>query len=122
SSPSGSRVVQWPANEFFYARNPVGSHDVVIGIGVEPNLQWRSYVKAHLDLIERMDVNLVITLGALLADVPHTRPVPVTGAAADPELADRLSLSRSRYEGPTGVVGVIQQELVSAGYPAISLW
>lgn len=122
AAASGSRVIQWPANEFFYARNPVGAHDVVVGIGVEPNLRWSSYANAHVELVQGLAPSLVITLGALLADVPHTRPVRVTGAAADAELADRLNLSRSRYEGPTGIVGILQHALVEAGFPAMSLW
>ncbi len=122
SSPSGERVIHWPANEFFYARNEVGSRDVVVGIGVEPNLRWPSFAAAYAELLAQLNVNLVITLGALLADVPHTRPVRVNGSAADPELAERLNLSRSGYEGPTGIVGVIQQSLIANGFPAMSLW
>jgi proteasome assembly chaperone (PAC2) family protein len=122
SSPSGSRVIQWPANEFFYARNPVGPHDVVVGIGVEPNLRWATYASAFAELIARLNADLVVTLGALLADVPHTRPVRVTGSAANPDLADCLNLSRSRYEGPTGIVGIMQQALIAAELPAISFW
>ena len=122
SSPSGSRVIQWPANEFFYARNPMGPHDVIVAIGVEPNLRWSGYAQAHTELLRQLNIDMVITLGALLADVPHTRPVRVTGASADPGLAEKLHLSRSRYEGPTGIVGIMHQALAQESLPAMSLW
>ncbi len=122
SSPSGQRVVQWPTNEAFYARNPTGPHDLVVAIGVEPNLRWPSFSASHSELFARLGVEMVISLGALLADVPHTRPVRVTGTAGDEEMSQRLSLARSRYEGPTGIVGVLQQALQQAELHTASFW
>jgi proteasome assembly chaperone (PAC2) family protein len=118
----GVREINWPANDFFYARNPGGEHDLVILIGVEPNLRWRTFGETLLGLFRDLKVNMVISLGALLADVAHTRDVRVTGTAADPEVAARLHLSTSRYEGPTGIVGVLHDSLRRSGVPAASLW
>jgi predicted ATP-grasp superfamily ATP-dependent carboligase len=95
---------------------------VVILLGVEPNLRWRSF-SAHVSgLAKDLGVELVVTLGSLLADVPHTRPAPVTGSANDPELIERLGLQASRYEGPTGIVGVLHDACMQAGIPSASLW
>lgn len=120
--PSGKRSVGWPTNEFFYARNPVGPHDVVIGIGAEPNLAWRTFAGCHTQLYTDVGAGLVVSLGALLADVPHTRPTRVTGTAIDPMVATRLDLTTSRYQGPTGIVGVIHDTLRQQSVPAASLW
>lgn len=122
SSPSGQRVVQWPTNEAFYARNPTGPHDLVVTIGTEPNLRWPNFAAAHSELFARLGVDTVISLGALLADVPHTRPVRVTGSAGDEEMSQRLNLQRSRYEGPTGIVGVMQQAMQLAELHTASFW
>ena len=102
--PGNVRRIGWQKNEFYYVRNPSGPHDIVIGIGVEPNLRWRSFAGAHAELYNSISVEYVVSLGALLADVPHTRPTRVTGSAFDPQVAERLSLTTSRYEGPTGIV------------------
>ncbi len=117
-----NRVVGWPKNEFFYARNPVGPHDIVIGTGVEPGLAWGSFVAAHLELYSSLNPGLAVSLGALLADVPHTRPTRVSGTAIDPDVAARLDLTTSRYEGPTGIVGVLHDALRRQGVAAASLW
>ena len=118
----GNREISWPANEFFYARNPLGPHDVVIAIGVEPNLRWQSFVGAYVSLFRDLDVKLAVSLGALMADVPHTRDIRVTGSAYDPALAAELDLSVSRYEGPTGIVGILHQQLREQEVPAASFW
>ncbi len=118
----GSRELRWPTTEFFYARNPTGQHDVVVGIGVEPNLRWSTYVSLQGELLRSVGAELVVSLGALLADVPHTRPTRVTGSSNDPDVAERLKLARSRYEGPTGIVGVLHQTLREQSLPAMSLW
>lgn len=120
--PNGSRDVQWPVHEFFFARNPLGPHDVVVGVGVEPGLRWRTFAEAHASLFRDLGVVTVVSLGALLADAPHTRPVRVTGTAQDPDMAARLNLTVSRYEGPTGIVGVMHDALRRAGLPAASFW
>ena len=117
-----TRKIAWPANDFAAARLEGAPHDVIVLVGTEPNLRWRTFSRSIIDLARRYDVQLVITLGALLADVPHSRPVPVTGTAADKELIERLSLQRSRYEGPTGIVGVLHDTCAQAGIPSASLW
>lgn len=120
--PRGNREVAWPTNEFLYARNPVGPHDVVIALGVEPDLRWRTFVESYVSLFKQLKVSFTVSLGALMADVPHTRPTRVTGTALDPEVAERLHLTTSRYEGPTGIVGVLHQRLRTAAIPGASLW
>ena len=120
--PRGNREVIWPTNEFLFARNPVGPHDVVIALGVEPDLRWRTFIESYVSLFKQLNVNFTVSLGALMADVPHTRPTRVTGTALDPEVAERLNLTTSRYEGPTGIVGVLHQRLRTATIPGASLW
>jgi proteasome assembly chaperone (PAC2) family protein len=117
-----SRRIEWPENAFFRARIPGTSRDAVLLIGVEPNYRWRTFTELVADLAGDLGIELVITLGALLADVPHTRPSPVTGAATDPKLVDELGLQLSRYEGPTGIVGVLLDACRRAGIPSVSLW
>jgi proteasome assembly chaperone (PAC2) family protein len=119
---SGGRELDWPKNEFFYARNPSGPHDVVVFIGVEPGLAWRAMAETHSDLYRDLGAGLVVSLGALLADVPHSRPTRVTGTAIDPDVASRLELTTSKYQGPTGIVGVLHDILRRGGLPAASLW
>ncbi len=117
-----TRRIQWPANDWSAARLPDAVHDLVVFTGVEPQLKWRSFCEAFIDVARTLRVEMVLTLGALLADVAHTRPVRVTGTAADPELVARLHLQRSRYQGPTGIVGVLGDALTSDGIPSASLW
>lgn len=116
-----TRHITWPANEFWAAKDQHG-HDVLVLNGVEPNLRWRLFSNIVVEIAQRYDVSFVITLGALLADVPHSRPVPITGTAADPELIARLGLQRSRYEGPTGIVGVLHDAFAKQGIGSASLW
>jgi predicted ATP-grasp superfamily ATP-dependent carboligase len=94
----------------------------VLLLGIEPNLRWRTFTTLIVDLARELGVEMLITLGSLLADVPHTRPSPVTGGATDPELIERLGLERSRYEGPTGIVGVLHDAFGSAHIQSVSLW
>jgi proteasome assembly chaperone (PAC2) family protein len=117
-----TREVDWPQNALYAAKVPAAEHDLVLVSGIEPNLRWRGFAKTVLDAAEQLEVELVVTLGALLADVPHTRPVPITGLASDPKLVDRLGLSRSNYEGPTGIVGVIHDACRRRGVTSASLW
>jgi len=117
-----TRKIEWPENAFFRARIPGTNRDAVLLIGVEPNYRWRTFSELVADLAGDLGVELVVTLGALLADVPHTRPSPVTGAATDPKLVDELGLQLSRYEGPTGIVGVLLDACRRAGIPSVSLW
>jgi len=117
-----SRAIEWPENAFFHAPVPRGGRDAILLLGVEPNLRWRTFSEHVARLAQEFGVELVITLGSLLADVPHTRDAPVTGSATDPDLIDRLGLSASRYEGPTGIVGVLHDAVGRAGIPSASLW
>ena len=116
------RQVDWPENTFLHAPLPGAGRDAVILLGVEPNLRWRTFCGHVTGLARKLNVELVITLGSLLADVPHTRPAPVTGSATDPELIERLGLQASRYEGPTGIVGALHDACNEAGIPSASLW
>ena len=117
-----SRRISWPTTRFSYCRPPGAEFDLVIVHGIEPNMRWRQFCAELLGVIRDLDVRLVVTLGALLSDTPHTRATQVTGSAYDAEAAARYGLDRSRYEGPTGIVGVFQDSCVGAGIPAISFW
>jgi proteasome assembly chaperone (PAC2) family protein len=117
-----TRRIDWPENGFFAAALPDGPRDVVLLLGTEPNLRWRTFCSLVTDLAQDLGVELVVTLGSLLADVPHTRPAPVTGNATDPDLIEQLSLQASRYEGPTGIVGALHNACRVAGIPSASLW
>jgi hypothetical protein len=117
-----SRRVQWPTTRFATAHPPSIDRDVLLVHGLEPNIRWRSFCRELTDTFLAADSTLVVTLGALLADSPHTRPIPVSGIAYDAATATKLGLERSHYEGPTGVVGVLQDACVQAGLPAVSLW
>jgi len=118
----GEREILWPANEFSYVRDAGLVQDVIIGMGVEPHLRWRAYVDSILQVVQQCQVELVVTLGALLADVVYSRPVRLTGSASDPALAQRLHLSTSRYEGPTGIISALNDACKRQGLPAISIW
>jgi len=117
-----TRTIDWPENAFYHARIPGADRDAILLLGVEPSLRWRTFSELVLELAHGFGVELLVTLGSLLADVPHTRAAPVTGAASDPELVESLGLQHSRYEGPTGIVGVLQDACRGAGVPAASLW
>ena len=117
-----TRKVSWPANECFAAHVEEVGRDLVLFSGVEPNLKWRTFCTTVIGLARETGCEMVVTLGALLADVPHTRPTRLTGTAVDPELIARLGLSHSRYEGPTGIVGVLHDFCRQAGMPSVSLW
>jgi proteasome assembly chaperone (PAC2) family protein len=117
-----TRRIDWPETVFYHARPEGLDRDVVLLLGIEPNLRWRTFTDLVVGLAEDLGIELLITLGALLADVPHTRAAPVTGSATDKELVERLGLSASRYEGPTGIVGVLHDVCGKRGIPSASLW
>src|SRR4051794_39351893 len=117
-----SRTIEWPEFEVHAARIPRAPRDLVLLSGPEPAMRWRSFSKVVVELAEALGVQLVVLLGALLADVPPSRPVSVTAHASDPGLVERLSLQTPTYEGPTGIVGVLHQAAADAGLPAASLW
>jgi proteasome assembly chaperone (PAC2) family protein len=117
-----TRRIDWPENAFYHADLPGQDRDVVLLLGIEPNLRWRTFCEEIVGLAQELGIELVVTVGALLADVPHTRPSPVTGSASDPDLVRELGLAASRYEGPTGIVGVLHDACRRAGLPSASLW
>lgn len=117
-----TRQLDWPENVFYHAPIPGSDRDAIILLGVEPNLRWKTFTNLVLGLSRELGVELLVTLGSLLADVPHTRPAPVTGAATDPALVAELGLEPSRYEGPTGIVGIVHDGCRGAGIPSVSLW
>jgi proteasome assembly chaperone (PAC2) family protein len=117
-----TRRIDWPETAFYHARPEGLDRDIVLLLGIEPNLRWRTFTELVVGLARDLGIELLITLGALLADVPHTRSAPVTGSASDKELVERLGLSASRYEGPTGIVGVIHDVCGKSGIPSASLW
>jgi proteasome assembly chaperone (PAC2) family protein len=117
-----ARVISWPSVEIFEARAPRAPRDLVIVQGPEPSMRWRSFSSLIVDLAEALDVQFVVTLGALLADVPHSQPVAMTGFASDPAMMERLGLKSSSYEGPTGIVGVLHAGCSQAGLPSASVW
>ena len=117
-----TREIQWPATRISVCSPPGSDRDVLLLRGIEPNMRWRSFCDDLLEIIEELGVTTVVILGALLADTPHTRPVPVTGTAYSAESAQKFNLEQTRYEGPTGITGVLQDECVKAGVPAISFW
>jgi proteasome assembly chaperone (PAC2) family protein len=116
------REIIWPATEFSLAQPSALDRDLIIGVAIEPHLKWRTYCGAILELTRRVGASLVLTLGALLGEVSHTRPVRLTGSAYDPELAARLGVRSTRYEGPTGIVGVLNTACRDGGVPTASLW
>jgi proteasome assembly chaperone (PAC2) family protein len=117
-----ARRIEWPSNTLIAARVPNAEHDLLLLSGTEPSLRWRRFTQTIVGAAERVGVETVITLGALIADVAHTRPVPITGLATDPELVKRLGLSRSQYEGPTGIVGVLHDACRRHDLTSASLW
>jgi proteasome assembly chaperone (PAC2) family protein len=117
-----TREIVWPEVELFEARIPRAPRDLILLAGSEPSFRWRSFTQLIVELVEALGAQLVVTLGALLADVPHTRSVSVTGLASDPALVARLGLTASSYEGPTGIVGVLHAACQQAGLPSASLW
>jgi proteasome assembly chaperone (PAC2) family protein len=117
-----TREIVWPAVELFEARVPRAPRDLILLTGAEPSFRWRTFCQIVVELAEALGAQLVVTLGALLADVPHTRAVSVTGLSSDQALVARLGLAPSSYEGPTGIVGILHAACQQAGLPSASLW
>jgi proteasome assembly chaperone (PAC2) family protein len=118
----GRRQIEWPTVELRAARLPAADHDLIVVRGHEPNLRWRTFADEIVELAANLRVEMLVTVGALLADVPHTRPVQVVSSAGDRELAERLGLNLSRYEGPTGILGILGDAATREGIPTIGLW
>src|SRR5258707_14709385 len=117
-----SRKIVWPENAFYHGVIPGADRDAVVLLGIEPNFRWRAFAELIVGLARDLQVELVVTLGALLADVPHTRPAPVTGSATHSKLVEELGMQHSRYEGPTGIVGVLHDACRAADMASVSLW
>ncbi len=117
-----TRIVEWPENIVHAASVAGADHDLLLFQGVEPSLKWHGFNEMLIRIAHELGAHMVITLGALLADVPHTRPVPMTGIGSDDEMVERLGFEQSNYEGPTGIVGVLHHDCVAAGIPSVSLW
>ncbi len=120
TSDAGIRQLIWPSTRLLIANLP--ERDIVLVQGPEPNIKWQQFTREILGLAVELDVEIVITLGALLSDSPHTRPVPVSGTSTDATLTRQLNLEPSTYEGPTGIIGVIQEACSRFDIPAVSLW
>ena len=116
------REITWPGIEIYAARVPRAPRDLILVQGPEPSMRWRSFCQHIIDLAEALGTQLVVTMGALLADVPHSRPVSITGLASDEALVEKLALAETTYEGPTGIVGVLHTACTEAGLPSASLW
>jgi len=121
-TPDGDRTIEWPHVELLAAQVPASGHDMLLLRGVEPQLRWRTFCEAVVSIVQEMGAEMVVVLGSMLADVPHTRPVRVSGTTTDVDLARRVGLATPTYEGPTGIVGILLDALRGADLPAASLW
>ncbi|MFM7044308.1 MAG: PAC2 family protein [Ilumatobacteraceae bacterium] len=119
-TPERQRTIEWPSVDLWHASTPGG--DVVLLLGPEPALRWRLFTEQVVGIARELHVSMVLSLGALLADVPHSRPTQIIGTATDQSMLDRFELQRSRYEGPTGIVGVVHDACARADLPSASLW
>ncbi len=122
ANEEGMRRITWPSTQLAVASPPGALRDVILLRGIEPNMRWRQFCAELIAGATELGAELVVTLGALLADTPHTRPIPVSGTATEPDLSDRLKLEQSNYEGPTGIVGVFQDACTQRDIPAVSFW
>ncbi len=117
-----AREISWPMVEIWAARAPRAPRDLILLTGPEPSMRWNTLCSSVVDLAEALNVQMAVSLGALLADVPHTRPVPMVGVTSDEDLAERVGLSPTTYEGPTGITGVLHSAFQESGIPSASLW
>ena len=117
-----TRKIDWPENNLYAVPVPSADRDLVLLDGTEPNLRWRTFSETIATAADALDIDMVVTLGALIAEVSHTLPVPITGLASNPDLVDELELERSNYEGPTGIVGVVHDLCRQSGMDSASLW
>ena len=119
---SAIRSITWPSTQVYGLEIPSMDRDLIVVTGVEPSMRWKRFASDLLDLADDLEVSLVVTLGSLLADAPHSRPIVVTSTGANPDIADRLGVAISKYEGPTGSLGVLQDGCARRGVDAISFW
>jgi len=120
--PDGHREIVWPTTSIAVATTPHAGRQVVLVHGIEPSMRWRRYCTEILDIAAGLGVRTVVTVGALLADVPHSRPIPVTATSEEPAVRELLGLDANTYEGPTGIVGILQHEAELRGMRSLSLW
>ncbi|MGY4765878.1 PAC2 family protein [Kribbella sp. CWNU-51] len=118
----GVRRLSWPTTRLYLARPEDTDRDVLLIRGIEPNMRWRGFCQELLEVVDESNAQIVVVLGALLADSPHTRPIPVSASSSDPELAASWSLEASTYEGPTGITGVFADLCSTLGIPSVSIW
>ncbi len=118
----GTRSLAWPNARFFAVSLPSDSRDLVVVLGEEPSFRWKTFARLVTGVLADADVEDVVFLGAFVGQVPHTRPVPIVGVATDPDIVTRHGLATSSYEGPTGIIGVLQEACREVGIPAVSLW
>lgn len=118
----GRRLLEWPTTQLFLARDTPLGRDVLLVRGIEPSIRWRSYVAELISFARTHGVTLMVTLGGLLADVPHSRPIPVSVTSEDPDLREQHQIERSNYEGPSGIVGVLAEESMGVQIPTLSVW
>jgi proteasome assembly chaperone (PAC2) family protein len=121
-SETDERRIDWPTTRFAAATPPGADHDVVLIRGIEPSTRWRTFCQEVLEVCHSLEVTRVVLLGALLADVPYTRSLPISGSASDKTDIERLNLTPTRYEGPTGIVGVLHDACRRAEVDAVSFW
>ena len=121
-SPDETRAIEWPTTRFTVASPPGVERDVVLVRGIEPSMRWRTFCEQILEVCHSLEVDRMVLLGALLADVPYTRPLPISGAASNAEAAEKYKIVPTRYEGPTGIVGVLQEAAGRAELDAVSFW
>jgi proteasome assembly chaperone (PAC2) family protein len=114
--------IEWPSTRFLVASPPGTDRDVVLIRGIEPSMRWRTFCEQILEICHSLEINQIVLLGALLADVPYTRPLPISGSASDRDAAERYHLTPTRYDGPTGIVGVLQEACTRAEVNAVSFW
>lgn len=119
---NGERFIAWPSTEFVHLQAPLGGRDVVVGIGIEPHYRWKRYLSAMSDLVDAIGAKLILSLGAVAAGTPHTQPVHVRGSANNSALAERYNMHPSRFEGPSGIVGVFHDHCRRQGVGGVSLW
>ncbi len=116
------RSINWPSTQVYGLSTPELENDFVLVLGVEPSMKWKTFTSLLLDLADDLEVEMVLTLGAMLADAPHTRPISVSGSGGHPDIAARLGVEISKYEGPTGILGIIGDGCIKRGIDCISLW
>ena len=119
---NGERYITWPTTDFVHLQRASGERDVVVGLGIEPHFRWKRYLAALSDVVDAIGAKLILSLGSVASGIPHTHPVPVRGSANNSQLAQRFNMHPSRFEGPSGIVGVFHDHCRRRGVGGVSLW